>query len=397
MLKRVFDFFGRCILIIKNILQDPSAELTWIYSKYCRVKKNRIVFSSYAGQGYVGNPKYICDEILKQGLNWELVWLCKDPDAEVPRGIRVVEYGTNSARRMLASAHAVIDNVRSSARPPKKKEQIYIQTWHGGIGFKNCEQAVEDKLGEEYVRLAKEDGQNCDAIVSNCSLLSDLYRKYFWLNPDTEILEYGLPRNDPLFDEALVREKYESVRRTYGLAQDQKIILYMPTFRADHSMDAYAIDYEGIISAFEQRFGEKFAIVVRLHPNVQKQADMIPYSEKIVNGTKYADVQELYMAADYLITDYSSAAFDFALLNRPVFLCMLDFEAYAADRGVNHVFAMCPFPHIYSNREFISAIENFSEEDYQTAMKEFRKVWQPFDDGHAAERTVNWLKEKMKK
>lgn len=389
--------FIRCYKIICNILKDPKGELAWIYSKYCKVSPNKIVLSSYGGNGYSCNPKYITEEILRQNLSWDLVWLMKDTSIPVPKGVRKVKYNSPRALCEMASARVIINNIRGYIRPWKKEGQVYIQTWHGGIGFKNAERAVEDKLGEEYVYRAKTDAANCDAILSNCKLLSEEYKAFFWLSEKTEILEYGLPRNDLLFNREYVKEKYSSVRQQYGFLPEQKIILYMPTFRVDHSMDGYELDFNGIISAMEQRIGKEVAMIIRLHPNVQDHADMIPYSDKIINGTKYPDVQELYMAADYLITDYSSAAFDFALLNRPVFLCMLDYEAYIADRGVNKVFELCPFHHTYSSQELIAVIENFSEEDYRKSMEEFKDHWKPFDDGHAAERVVEWLKEKIKK
>ena len=98
------------------------------------------------------------------------------------------------------------------------------------------------------------------------------------------------------------------------------------------------------------------------------------------------------MASDIMITDYSSAAFDFALLERPVFLCLLDHADYVKMRGLNQVFDSCPFPHCYSNEELIAAIENFSDSEYESKMNEFKKIWKPFDNGHAAEQIVEWLK-----
>jgi CDP-glycerol glycerophosphotransferase (TagB/SpsB family) len=99
------------------------------------------------------------------------------------------------------------------------------------------------------------------------------------------------------------------------------------------------------------------------------------------------------VASDILITDYSSAAFDFALLDKPVFLCMLDYEDYLNLRGLSDTFESCPFSKAYSNAEMIQVLERFSLDEYQERLHHYKQTfWKPFEDGHSAERVVNWLK-----
>lgn len=382
--------------------EGAEAVLSWLswqytkrYVKHCRVQKNKVVFSNFLGRGFGDNPKYIAREILRQGLDWELVWLTGSDGGSFPEGIRTVRYGSNRALRELASAGFWVDNVRNSIHPDKKEGQHYLQTWHGGISFKYVEKSVEDKLCDTYLRAAKRDGMLCDAIISACRIQSEDFQENFWLDPRTRILEYGLPRNDALFDQDLLERKYREVRQQLGIPAGTRIILYMPTFRDDLSLEGYQLDFEGIVEAMEARFREPFALVVRLHPNVQSQAGFLTYSEKIVNGTLCPDPQELYMAADYMITDYSSSAFDFSLLNRPVFLCLLDHEKYQKDRGLNQVFDLCPFPKACSNEQLLEMIRSFREEDYWQSFREFREQWQPFDDGQASRRAVEWMKNKI--
>lgn len=387
---------------LKGYLQKIDAldgVLTWLSLKrkqlqlrLCRVEKKKVVFSSYWGKGYGDNPKYIAEEILKQGLDWDLVWLTNGTDENYPAGIRCVRYGSEEAMRELASAKMWVDNVRNSVYPPKKKNQTYLQTWHGGVSFKCVEKAAEANLSKEYVDAAKRDGQMCDAIIAACQIQKEDFQENFWLNPQNEILEYGLPRNDLLFRQDWAAEKSRAIRQHFGIDRDTKIILYMPTFRDDWSMDGYKLDFPEIVRAMEERFGEAFVMLIRLHPNVQDQSGFITYSDKIRNATTWPDAQELYMAADYMISDYSSSALDFALLNRPVFRCMLDYDKYKKERGLNQVFDQCPFVDAYTNAQLLEAIRSFSEEDYWQRNAEFRKIWNPYDDGNAAKKTVEWMK-----
>lgn len=395
--------FARCLWVIRDYLYVKCRNLLGALrilplrclAKFGIINKRKIIFNNFNGKSYGDNPKYIADEILRRNLKWDLAWITNDLSIELPKGVRAVAYGGPEEWLERKTAKVWIDNVRYGERPAKKRGQICLQTWHGGLNFKNVEAAVADKLDPEYVEEAKQDGKNCDGILSGCGLRTADYQEHFWLNPKTEILEYGLPRNDALFDKTLVSKKSAEIRGKLHLSKHQRIILYMPTFRDDQSVDGYTLEYEKILNEFEDRFQSEFAMIVRLHPNVKLSPNVIPFGKKIINATLLPDAQELYMVADYMITDYSSAAFDFSLLGKPVFLCMLDFQKYLSLRGVNDVFYSCPFPHSYSCEELLQQIQKFDEESYTKKLEEYKRIWKPFDDGHAAERTVDWIMRKM--
>lgn len=362
--------------------------------RYGRIQKNKIVFDNFFGASYGENPKYITEELYRENVPCDMVWLSSNAQEEFPHYVRKIPYDSNRAKRELATAKVVVRNIRNSMKVPKKKKQIYLQTWHGGLGFKKIEAATEGQLSPSYVQAAKKDGAQCDAILSACALQTEEFRQYFWLNDKTEILEFGLPRCDILFAEQTKIK--ENVYTTYGLSKDTKIILYTPTFRDDGSVDGYALDYSKVLQAFEKKMEAPCVLIIRLHPNVQHMQNTIRYNEKIRNGSVYPDIQELYIAADALITDYSSAAFDCALLGKPVFLCALDHKKYEAMRGFTPLFYRVPFPRCYTNEALCEEISKYSPEKYTEAIEAFKKnVWKPYDDGKASERVVNWLRKKM--
>ena len=110
------------------------------------VKKGRIVAENFFGKGYGDNPKYIYDELLINP-ELELVWLIKkNTDTEFPVGVNVVKRGTLKELYYLATAQVWIDNSRKHYGIRKRKGQMYIQTWHGGIALKKIEKDVENSL-----------------------------------------------------------------------------------------------------------------------------------------------------------------------------------------------------------------------------------------------------------
>ena len=379
---------------VKKICTRLRSELDHYYTKLylvlAPIKSNKVVFNSFKGQQYNDNPKYIADEIIQRKLKWDLVWIVNDLDVEVPKEVRKVLINSNKMLREIASSRFFIDNTRASIRPPKRKKQIYIQTWHSNLAFKNVEKSVESKLPHSYVQAAKEDGKNCDAIISGCKLRSKDYIENFWLNESTEILEFGIPRNDPLFDDTS-RKLYSSKVRSFFGIQNKKIVLYMPTFRDNSLEESYDIDYNRVLKAFKDKFHEDFVIIVKLHPIRYSSSKNIIYSEHCINGNVYPDTQELLVAADFLISDYSSVCFDFALLDRPVFLFVPDINEYRNIRGLNNIFEISPFIRSHSNDELESEILKFDLQKYLSLTSSFREIWDPFDDGNASKRTVDWM------
>lgn len=377
----------------KKFLQRPFAVL--VYS--LPIKENRIVFDNFGGKGYGDSTKYIAEELIKSGRNYELVWLVDNLSSyEFPKQIKTVKIDSVKALYMRATAKVWIDNVRHLHPVKKKKEQVYLQAWHAPFGPKKAEADAEKELGEEYVREAKYDGQIADGIISNSKLLDDQFKRAFWLSDHVEILSYGLPRNDFLARQIDNTSEYDYLRKKFGFEKDGFYILYAPTFRDNYSLEGYKLEYEKIAKEFSAKVNKKARIVVRLHPNVWNQSNFINYGENILNGTVYPDMQELLLACDVLISDYSSCVFDFAILKKPVFICALDIKKYEKTRGLLPEFYNFPFPMATSNEEMIKNIKNYNQEIYFANVNRYFKKYPLYDDGNASRRVVDWLEKKIK-
>ena len=377
----------------KKFLQRPFAVLVYLLP----IKENRIVFDNFGGKGYGDSTKYIAEELIKSGRNYELIWLVDNLSSyEFPKQIKTVKIDSIKALCMRATAKVWIDNVRHLHPVKKKKEQVYLQAWHAPFGPKKAEADAEKELGEDYVREAKYDGQIADGIISNSKLLDNQFKRAFWLSDHVEILSYGLPRNDFLARQIDNTCKYDYLRNKFGFEKDGFYILYAPTFRDNYSLEGYKLEYEKIAKEFSAKVNKKARIVVRLHPNVWNQSNYINYGENILNGTVYPDMQELLLACDALISDYSSCVFDFAILKKPVFICALDIKEYEKTRGLLPEFYNYPFPKATSNEDMINNIKNYNQEIYFANVNRYFKKYPLYDDGNASRRVVDWLEKKIK-
>lgn len=374
-------------------LEKPIAAIF----KYLPVKKNRIIFDNFGGRGYGENPKYIAEVLHQKEINLQMVWLINNMENyEFPKYICPVKIDSVRALYMRATAKVWIDNVRHRHPIKKKENQVYLQTWHGAMGAKRIEGEAEALLDKKYIEEAKYDGKIVNAILVDNSMQEQQMLRGFWLNSDVEFLRYGIPRNDQFMRDKNDLEKISTLRNKLFMNKSYYYVLYAPTFRDDFSTKGYEIDFESVIIAFEKITGKKTKIIIRLHPNAAFQKKYITFSDNIIDGNIYPDIKDLSLVSNAVISDYSSSLFDFALLEKPAFVCALDYEDYKEKRGFIKEFYEFPFPIAKSNYELIKIITSFDLKEYRENLREFYKKYPVYSDGHSAEKTADWVLKHMK-
>ena len=370
-----------------------------------KIQKNKIVFSNFMGKSYGCNPKYITQEILKRKLPYNIVWLVNDPKAErvnFPSQVRLVKYDSGKGFKELLTAKIWVDNTRKpdfwSRGLNKQPEQIYIQTWHGTLGIKKIENAIKHKNSSNWTRWiknAKIDSQNINYLLTTSETDKKFMRESFWY--DGEILVSGYPRNDVLYSSNEVKQKIkEKVFSSLGIPLSNQLVLYCPTFRDDGRTSCFTMDYPQIINALEIKLKKQVTLGVRFHPaNESFASSIVKYSTNLINATPYPDIMELLIAADVLITDYSSCIFDFMHLRRPSFIFATDIAQYEQERGFYFPLEDTPFSIATNNDELVHNINHFDNQRYITIIDEYMKRNGYADDGHASERVVNLIEKIM--
>lgn len=372
---------------LRRFLYQSAFRLAQIFP----VDQNKIVLNNMGGKGYGDSPKAIAEYILAHDYDFTLVWLVAqraqaDPEA-FPKTVKQVRMASPLAIYHLATARFWISNIRFPYSYRKRKNQIYFQLWHGGIGIKRVEKDVQDKLSANYIASAKADSRRTDYFVSGSRYTSTLFRNAFWY--DGPILELGCPRNDLFFtDPAQYRTK---VHQAFDLDESTRIVLYAPTFRNDGSLSAYDLDLPAIQQAFAEKWQCPVCLLVRLHPNIAHLSSALSYTATIRNASVYPDMTELLIACDALISDYSSSMFDSLFLKTPVFMYANDLDAFLADRGSYFDLKSLPF-HAASNQQaLLTQIRDFDFERYQREAARLKAGLGIFDDGHATQRLVETL------
>lgn len=372
--------------IVSKLLRNTL----WQVLSFLPKNQNKAVCTSYYGRGYSDSPKAIADELLARG--WQVYWTVKGPAeaATLPQGVTPLRVDSPKAIWHLCTAGVWVDNARKWAYTQKRGKTCYVQTWHG-FPLKRIEGDAADALPPDYLQAARKDSRMADLFLSDSDFLTEIYRRAFWY--EGEILTCGFPRNDVLT--APHPELAEKVRRALALPEDVHLALYAPTFRKDMSLSVYDMDYAGVVHALEERFGGQWLLLARLHPNIAAKAGELSLDPAFVrNASDYPDIQELYVAADALLTDYSSVMFDYLNTGRPTFLYVNDLAAYRDDRNFTLDLDKLPFPRAQTNDELTRAIRAYDPAAQAAATQTFLEEFGMVRAGSAARRTVDHLEQR---
>ena len=348
-----------------------------------------VVFESFHGRSAGDNPGAICAELLRRKLGLNIAWVVDDPSLTIPSGTRPVARRSPEWYELMATARTFVNNAGAPYFFQKRADQVHLQTWHGiplkRIGEDRPPDGFEMWRHNRYIA---RQASNWDLCVSPSRFCSDVFRSAF--RYDGTMLEVGYPRNDLLLAED-ASSKREEIRRTLGVGVDQRVVLYAPTWR----------DYGGVKDAKPLFLDPE--LVAKAHPDTvvlvrghytSNETDVYPDGSGVIDVTSYPDIGELFLAADVLVTDYSSVMFDFALTDKPMILLVPDLEQYRdVERGFYFdIEADAPGPMVRSSREVVAALEEADR--FADAREHFRQRFCPLDDGLASRRVVDELLER---
>ena len=384
-----------------TVEREPDESLRSAMYKYYARECTRLPIESKKifvyTEGYYGDHgKAIMKQLLQEDSSFDVVWAMKDEKSYLSRAYRrcttsdtlkyIKEFETSKV--VLCSSEIPIFLI-------KRKEQTYFQTTHWSsvtlktfgldfYGFHKLSQGV--KLGIH-------DRDAIDYLFTGSDFDERTFRKAFGYTG--KALRVGSPRSDILFHPESTREE---VSEKLGLEKDKKYILYAPTFRANmdsgYDQKAYEgeLDYSKLTSTLSEKFGGKWGVLLKFHPDISKRLDGVKLDETVLNVTNYSDIQELIVLCDAVITDYSSLMFEPAYAHKPVFLYAPDRDSYIdKDRPLLIPYDELPFPIAISESELYEKIKTLDKKEYDTAIDKFLNKYGVHEDGHAAERAAKMM------
>lgn len=378
---------------------------------YRQIRRNHpteprtIIFESFMGRSYSDNPRAIYEYMLTDHRfdDYHFIWIFKKAKLEelannLPEPLRraeLVQAGTPEAYAAYARAAIWLTNSRLADYLQPRKNQRYIQTWHG-TALKRLGHDIELDGGnamythQQILDKNDQDARRYSAMVSPSPFMTKVYNSSFDLpniNPKCQIWQDGYPRNDKLVKPS--KRYINQLKKQFDLPKDKQIILYAPTWRDNQHQAGTGYTYKPELdfNKLYQEFGDTHVILFRAHYFIANHFDFAQYDGFVRDVSGIDDISDLYLVSDMLVTDYSSTMFDYAILRRPIVLFMYDLADYRDKlHGFYLPLASLPGPITETTDELIAKLRRPPK--ITKKYDQFVNKYAPLDDGHASQRVA---------
>jgi len=348
----------------------------------------RVVYSSFSGR-YSDSPRAIHEALVTTGRPISHVWEADPLHRQgFPAGVDTVPAGSPEMVTALERADVVVSNTHLDLDWEKAPGTVYLQTWHG-TPLKRIHFDVRWAPEGRLERLTR-DVRRWDALLSPNHASTPLLRGAF--GHDGEVVESGYPRNDVLTGPrgAVIRQR---LRRELEIADSTTVVLYTPTWRDDLVLSeggqGFSLNLD--LDEVNRRLGDDVVVLLRVHYLVSRHLELAG-RPGVVDVSRHPDISDLYLAADVMVTDYSSTMFDFAVTGKPMIFFTYDLADYRDRlRGLYFDFpSIAPGPLLETSSDVVDALADLPAliSDHADAYRRFRRTFCHLEDGHATDRVL---------
>lgn len=340
---------------------------------------NSAIFQAFEGKTVGDSPLAIMRELHGRKTGLDLFYVVASQAQEIPSGAQKLVYGTAKWAQALATSKYIVSNNNLPEFFAKREGQTYLQTWHGTPLKRLGRDTTSAAASAHYNSVMNREAAGWDYLISPSPYCTEILPRA--LGFEGEALEAGYPRNDSLTTD---KEARAAVRAKLGVAEAETLVLYAPTWR--DSKRTLTGAWAGV-NFFEAKLPAGYRMMFRGHNNT-RSAHKSKLAGDAIDVTSYPDINALYLAADVLVTDYSSVMFDFSVTGKPMAFLTPDLAEYKKNRGFYFDFeAEAPGPIFTSSSDLVKALPTLSANDKKYSA--WRAKFNPLEDGLAAKRVVD--------
>lgn len=411
-------YFKENVYILYRKIKALISSVCFYLCRIFPVKDNRISVCTFEGKGGFGcNPKYIVEELHRRNQAYEFVWFVNDMTKVFPKYIRKVPNTLWNRAFWLSTSKIWIDNYRKPYGTCKRRNQYYLNTNHYSIAMKSTGLWRGKGFSRMAYLVSKNDSDMIDDIVIDSKWCEDSFYKSLVYRGT--YLNTGLPRCDVLYGDR--KEYHNQFCKKHDIPLEAKILMYAPTFRESVKNGkrsvfsaVWTIDFGRVLKNLEKRFGGKWYLCVRMHPQLSsfiKKYKNDDIQKILIDETQADDMYEILAGMDVYMTDYSSAMFEAGFAGIPVFIYMDDLEQYSRERGslmwdiadgnlkyiknnkcmTPNIDVIFPFSVAQNNDELEKNILEFEYILYRERINQLSKTISLVFDGKASERVADKL------
>ena len=347
-------------------------------------------FESFAGRSATDTPLAVFAELRRRRPEIVAIWGLLDHGHAVPDGARPVVIGSREWYDVLGTARVLVTNTELEEWYRRGPDQLVVQCFHGypSKAMGASQWAARELPPRRVAVMRRRSVETWDLISTPTPEMTSVYRdQYGYAGPAAE---HGYPRNDAL-TRADADQVRTATRRRLGVRPDQTAVLYAPTWR-DHLAvrpRAAAMSEHLDVDAAAAALGDSHVLLLRGHrfhmPGASRRG--------VVDVTDHPEINELVLASDVAVLDYSSLRFDYALTGRPMVFLVPDLADYTAGvRGFLFPFEdTAPGPLVATTDEVVAEVRDPAAlaARWGERVRDFDARYNPHQDGHAAERMLD--------
>ncbi len=297
------------------------------------------------------------------------------------------EKALEAARAVYSSKVVVTDDYLMLLRDNKKREgQYYVQLWHAAGAFK--------KFGVEgtgmYPGMDAMYHRDYDLVTVSSEAIREIYANAFRIGKD-KVQALGVPRSDKFFDEKYLERTRKSVYERMPELEGKQIIVYAPTFRGKGTKRVYLplADYEKI----DKSLNDDQILLICPHPLMPPYEGKWNYDK--IRLVRDISTNDAMIAADLLITDYSSVIFEYSLLNKPMAFFCYDYDEYDRDFYLDYETDLPG--EIFKTEDELSAYLKQGRFEADSRLEAFREKYMSACDGNSSRRIAEAIEKLLHK
>jgi len=373
----------------KNQTLKRIVNYTEYYERY-ELEEEMVLYESFGGKGFSDNPYALFNQMIVHPSfrKWKFIWVLNDKE-NLPKKYRgnksiiCVKRNSDLYLRYLSSSKVLINNAVFPTYFIKKKEQVYINTWHG---------TPWKTLGNDNPMQSGNTARNfmqADYLISPNAYTSNILINRYGINGlfQGELFESGYPRIDSML--TISNNSKDNIKKILNIHNNKPIVLYAPTYKGFWKNPN--IESNQIIEYLDTFKSENYNLIFRGHYFTEE--NLLSRDLGVTVAHHHIDTCELLSVVDILITDYSSILFDFLPLNNPIFLFIPDYDTYKKERGlyldVDQIPAT-PYKDIYELKQNIEKSIKDSTKYRRSNVTGIEKFI-PYEDGNSSKRVIDKL------
>lgn len=366
-MKKRLEYILKHNLFIQNLYKVIFSSFFRIMGLFIKTDEKLVLLNSFGGRKYNDSPKVLFEYMVSDPRfsDFKYVWAFEEPEKfNIPKATKVKIDSWDYFKTALKSKYWITSVNIERGLHFKKKDTIYLNTWHG-TGPKVSGNGVSGRKDYDFSYV--------DILLCDGDYLKSIFIKDYNANEEN-LLFSGRPREDSLYK--LTEEKIIKYRQQLNIPEDKKVIFYAPTWReSTNSGKSYSINLPIDIAKWRGHLQDEYVVLLRTHL-FTNDIQGVQFDDFLKNVSDYPEINHLYAISDILISDYSSVFFDFSLLEKPMICFAYDYNEYVKTRGLYFdLDKEFPGGVLRTEDEVIQKIESL---DYQKECKETKEFKDKF-------------------